>query len=276
LYLFFYNLSFKNLLLFPEVHSSLISTIPSNFNEYPQMTSTTTTSSSIESSQIHRIQILSQSPHFSSPTTGQPTIPIQIPTPSNTGFPTASLPQLTNLFPITQSHSLPTYFLPAANIAYITTGTSTTNPSGTSFDFSPLTGNTSMLLITSPNQHSTQPIHILAPIDHRSLQFAHYAPTNLFPPPSPFPPPPPQVPVPSRTCNILQSMSTIESMSILQNKRHENEEDKQIQQQQQQLETKKQFSEQLPFKKRRYTGQQLRMATVHDDDDEVSDESVKK
>jgi hypothetical protein len=205
-------------------------------------------------------------------------MPIQIPTPSNTGLPTASLPQLTSLFPITQSHSLPTYFLPTANIAYI--ATSTTNPSGTSYDFSPLPANTSMLLITNPNQHPTQPLHILAPIDHRSLHFAHYAPTNFFAPPPPplLPPQPPQVlpvsvPIPSRTCNILQSMSTIESMSVLQNKRHENEEDKQIQQQ---LETTKQSTEQLPFKKRRYTGQQLRMATVHDDDDEVSDESVKK
>ncbi|CAF4802918.1 unnamed protein product, partial [Rotaria magnacalcarata] len=30
----------------------------------------------------------------------------------------------------------------------------------------------------------------------------------------------------SRTCNILQPPSTTESMSSLQNKRHENEEDK--------------------------------------------------
>jgi len=239
------------------------------------MPSTTTTSSSIESSQIHRIQIISQSPHFSSPTTGQTTMPIQIPTSSNSGLPTASLPQLTNFFPLTQSHSLPAYFLPTANIAYITTATSAINPSGTPFDFTPLPPNTSMLLITNPNQHPTQPMHILTPIDHRSLQFAHYATTNFFAPPPLLPPPPPPPPpsIPSRTCNILQSMSTIESMSILQNKRHENEEDKQIQQQ---LETNKQSVEQLPFKKRRYTGQQLRMATVHDDDDEVSDESAKK
>jgi hypothetical protein len=232
----------------------------------------TTLSPSIESSQVHRIQIISQTPHFSTPTTVQSTMPIQIPTPSNTGLPTASLPQLTNLFPLTQSHSLPTYFFPTANIAYITTATSATNPSGAPFEFSPLTANTSMLLITNPNQHPTQPIHILAPIDHRSLQFAHYAPTGLFsiPPPN-LPPPPPHpqsVSMPSRTCNILETVSNF------QNKRHDNEEEKQIQQQQ--LETNKQASEQLPFKKRRYTGQQLRMATVHDDDDEVSDESVKK
>jgi hypothetical protein len=228
------------------------------------MPSTTTSSSSIESSQIHRIQIISQTPHFSSPPTGQTTMPIQIPTPSNTIFPPTSLPQLTSLFSLPQSHSLPTYFLPTANIAYITTATSTGNPSGTPFDFSPLNTNTNMFLITNSTQHPNQPLHILTPIDHRSLQFAHYAPAHLFPPP---PPPPPPLPVPSRTCNIL------ESMSFLQNKRHDNEEDKQIQQQ---LETNKQFAEQLPFKKRRYTDQQLRMATVHDDDDEVSDESVKK
>jgi hypothetical protein len=259
-----------------EVQSSFISSVPLNFNDYSQMPSTATNlSPSIESSQVHRIQIISQTPHFSSPTTGQPTMPIQIPTPSNTGLPTASLPQLTSLFPLTQSHSLPTYFLPTANIAYITTATTTTNPSGTPFEFSPLT-NTSMLLITNPSQHPTQPVHILAPIDHRSLQFAHYAPTSLFslaPPPTLPPPPPPSHPqpisVPSRTCNILEPMSNF------QNKRHDNEEEKQIQQQQP-IETNKQSTDQLPFKKRRYTGQQLRMATVHDDDDEVSDESVKK
>jgi hypothetical protein len=221
----------------------------------------TTLSPSIESSQVHRIQIISQTPHFSSPTTGQPTMPIQIPTSSNTGLPTASLPQLASLFPSTQSHSLPAYFLPTANIAYITTA----NPSGGPFDFPALT-NTSMLLITNPGQHPTQPMHILAPIDHRSLQFAHYAPTNFFTIPPP-PPPPQPISVPSRTCNILEPMSNF------QNKRHDNEEEKHIQQQ---IETNKQSSDQLPFKKRRYTGQQLRMATVHDDDDEVSDESVKK
>lgn len=230
-----------------EVHSSLIS----NSNEYHQMPTIT---SSIESSQIQRIQIISQTPHYSSPTSGQTTMPIQIPTPSNTGLPTTSLSQLTNLFP-TQSQSLPTYFLPTANIAYI----STANPSNTPFDFPSLPPNTSMVFITNPNQHPSQPLHILTPIDHRSLQFAHYIPTNTFPHPPPAPTAIP-MPIPFRTSNIL------ESMSILQNKRHENEEDKQIQQQQ--AETTKQSAEQLPFKKRRYTDQQLRMATVHDDDDE--------
>jgi hypothetical protein len=195
-------------------------------------------------------------------------MPIQIPSSSNTGLPTASLPQLASLFSLPQSHSLPTYFFPAANIAYITTATSTTNPSATPFDFSPLPPNTGMFLITNPTQHPSQPVHILTPIDHRSLQFTHFNPTNLFPPPPPLP-----SPAPSRTCNILQSTSTIESMSIFQNKRHDNEEDKQIQQP---IETTKQFAEQLPFKKRRYAGQQTRMATVHDNDDEVSDESLKK
>jgi hypothetical protein len=226
----------------------------------------------MESSQTHRIQIISHSPHFSSPITGQTTMPIQIPTPSNTGLPTASLPQFTNLFSLTQSHSLPTYFFPTPNIAYITTATPTANPSAASFDFPSLPANTGVFLITNPIQHPSQPVHILTPIDHRSLQFAHYTPSNLFPHPPTLP-----LPVPTRTCNILQSTSTIESMSILQNKRHDNEEDKQIQQQQQQpLETTKQSSDQLPFKKRRYAGQQTRMATVHDDDDDVSDESVKK
>ncbi|CAF1299841.1 unnamed protein product [Rotaria sordida] len=257
-----------------DTQSSLISTAPTAFTEYPLINSTTTATSlpSTEPSQSHRVHFISHSPHFSSPTTGHTTMPIQIPSSSNTGVPTTSLPQLTNLFPLSQSHSLPTYFLPTGNIAYITTATSTTNPSGTPFDLTSLTGNTSLLLITSPTQHPTQPIQILTPIDHRSFQFAHYTPTNLFVPP-PVPPPPPPIP-PTRVCNILQSTSTTnESMSILQNKRHENEEDKQIQRS---LETNKQSTDQLPFKKRRYTGQQSRMSNIHNDDDDVSDESVKK
>jgi hypothetical protein len=157
---------------------------------------------------------MSHPPHFSSPITGQTTMPIQIPSTSNTGLPTASLPQLASIFPLTQSQSLPTYFLPSANIAYITT-----NPSGTGFDFSSLTGNTSMLLITNSSQNPGQPVHILTPIDHRSLQFAHYTSTNFYPHPSNLPPPSPA----TSTCNILQSTSTNESMFILQNKRHENE-----------------------------------------------------
>lgn len=258
-----------------DVRSSFVPSVPPAFNEYPSMPSAVTTtstlsSSSIDSSQIHRIQIISQSPHFPSPTMGPTTMPIQIPTPSNTGLPTASLPpSLTSLFPLTQSHSLPAYFLPTANIAYITTATPTSNPSAAPFDF-----NTSMVLITNPSQHPSQPVHILAPIDHRSLQFAHYTPTNLFPLPPPPPVPHPSV-APSRTCNILETMSNF------QNKRPDNDDDKrqpQLQQTPQRAETMhaKQSTEQLPFKKRRYTGQQIRMATVHDDDDEVSDESVKK
>lgn len=220
-----------------------------------------------DSSQSARIQIISQSPHFP-----PATMPIQIPTPSNTGLPTASLPpQLTNLYPLTQSHSLPTYFFPTANIAYITTATPSSNSSASAFDF-----NTSMVLITNPNQHPSQPVHILAPIDHRSLQFAHYAPTNLYP----IPPPLPSLSIPpaqTRTCNILETMSNF------QTKRPDNAEDKRSQPLVQNPQSSpnidshnKQSAEQLPFKKRRYTGQQIRMATVHDDDDEVSDESVKK
>ena len=262
---------------FLEVRSSFAPSVPPTFNEYPSMPAAATVNSSlIDSSQLPRIQIISQSPHFSPSNMGSATMPIQIPTPSNTGLPTASLPpHLTNLYPLTQSHSLPAYFFPTANIAYITTATPTSNSSASPFDF-----NTSMVLIANPNQHPSQPVHILGPIDHRSLQFAHYTPTNIF-----SIPPPPSLsipPAPSRTCNILETMSNF------QNKRPDNEEDKrqqssvQNQQQQQQYSSQsvdthnKQSTEQLPFKKRRYTGQQIRMATVHDDDDEVSDESVKK
>lgn len=230
--------------------SEILSSVPP-----PPSTITThldySSSSSIDSSQIARIQMLSQT-----------TMPIPIPTPSNTHplAPPASLPQLNNLFPLTQSHSLPTYFFPT-NVAYIA---STNNPtSSTPFEFSALPANTSMLLITNSGQHPTQPVHILTPIDHRAFQFAHFNPTSLFPPP----PPPPSLSshhpiIPSRTCNILDTMSN------LQSKRPDNET--------QTIELTKQSSEQLPFKKRRYTDQQLQTTISHDDDDEVSNESVKK
>ncbi|CAF5069473.1 unnamed protein product, partial [Rotaria sp. Silwood1] len=76
-------------------------TTPTAFTEYSQTSSTTTTTSSpppsIESSQPHRIHVLTHSPHFSSPIAGQTTMPIQIPSSSNTGVPTTSLSHLTNL-----------------------------------------------------------------------------------------------------------------------------------------------------------------------------------
>jgi hypothetical protein len=72
-------------------------------------------------------------------------MPIPIPS-SNTSIPPASLPHLTGLFPITQSHSLPTYFLPQANLAY---------------------------LITNSNQNGGQPLHIITPINPHSLHFPH-------------------------------------------------------------------------------------------------------
>jgi hypothetical protein len=147
-------------------------------------------------------------------------MPIQIPssTSTNTGIPPASLPQLTGLFPITQSHSLPTYFLPRGNLAY---------------------------LITNSNQNPTQPLHIITPLNRHGLQFpnTHYS-----------------------TLSYTQTNSINESLS--QNK------------QVQSMDTNnKQFDEQLPFKKRRYTGQQSSVYSPMDtnhDDDEASNESVKK
>ncbi|CAF3599476.1 unnamed protein product [Rotaria socialis] len=251
-----------------EVHPSLISNAPTAFSEYPQTNSTPTISQPVGPSQSHRVQVMSPPPNFSSAANDPPTLPIQIPSSSNTGPPTASLPQLTNLLPVNQSHSLPTYFFPASSIAYIATPASTNSPSGGPFDLAPFAGSTGVFLFTTSSQHSTQPVHILAPFDHRSLQFAHIAPTSLFVPP----PVSPQMSA-SRTCNILQPPSATESMSSLQNKRHENEDDKLNQQS---LQTNKQSTEQLPFKKRRYVGQHTRMPTVHRDDDVVSDECVKK
>jgi hypothetical protein len=149
-------------------------------------------------------------------------MPIQIPssTSSNVAIPPGSLPHLTGIFPITQSHSLPTYFLPQTNFAYF---------------------------ITNSNQNPTQPLHIIAPLNTHTLQFAnkHYS-----------------------TVSYTQTNSISDSLSLLQNK------------QIQPMDTNtKQFEEQLPFKKRRYTGQQSSvyspMDTNHDDDD-ASNESVKK
>jgi hypothetical protein len=150
-------------------------------------------------------------------------MPIQIPTTTstNTGIPPTSLPQLTGIFPITQSHSLPTYFLPQGNLAYF---------------------------ITNSTQHSTQPLHIITPLNHHSLQYP----------------------------NTYYSPLLNDSLLLLQNKRHDNEETKQNQP----MDTNKQFEEQLPFKKRRYAGQQSSvyspMDTNHHDDDEASNESMKK
>ncbi|CAF1487786.1 unnamed protein product [Rotaria magnacalcarata] len=251
-----------------EVYPSLISNAPTTFSEYPLTNSTATTSQSVKPSQSLRVQVMSSLPNFSSAANDRPTLPIQIPSSSNTSPPTASLPQLTNLVPLNQSHSLPTYFFPASSIAYIATPASTNNPSGGPFDPASFTGNTGVFLFTTSSQHSTQPVHILAPFDHRSLQFAHFAPTSFF-----VPPPVSSQMSASRTCNILQPPSTTESMSSLQNKRHENEEDKLNQQS---LQINKQSTEQLPFKKRRYAGHHTRMSTVHNDDDDISDECVKK
>ena len=168
----------------------------------------------------------SHPPEFSSP--------ISIPsTSTNTG----SLSQLASLIPSTQSHSLPTYFLPASNLAYITSPSSSS--SGMPFDFSSLNGNTSMVLITHPTTHSTQPV-LITPLDYRSLSFAHYSTNPLF----------------AASSNAWNG-SANESMST---KRPEDEE------QQQQVDSAKQFEEQLPFKKRRYAGQRPRMATLDDDE----------
>ena len=149
-------------------------------------------------------------------------MPIQIPS-SNSTLPPASLPQLTSIFPITQSHSLPTYILPSTNFAYLTTGSTST-------------ANTNMFLIANPNQHTLQPIHILAPIDPATAQFATTAHNTISP--------------------IHVELSTNKSNTM--------------------METNKQTKEQLPFKKRRYTGQSSPMDMSHFDDDEGSNDSMKK
>ena len=139
-------------------------------------------------------------------------MPIRIPS-SNIAIPAASLPQLTGMFPMTQSHSLPTYFLPHGNLAYV---------------------------ITNTNQNSNQPLHLLTPLNPHSFQF----------PPTHFS----HVPYP-----------------------HNESQNKQAQP----MDTTKQMEEQLPFKKRRYNaGQQSSayspMDINHPDDDDASNESIKK
>ncbi|UJR26775.1 hypothetical protein I4U23_008089 [Adineta vaga] len=198
-------------------HSTFISpssSVPSSYNENP-----------LDSSQQHHTPILSQSPQYSSslrnPTTTT-TMPIQIPstttttTSANITISPSPLPQFTGIFPITQSHSLPTYFIPQGNFAYF---------------------------ITNPNQHSTQPLHMLTSLNPHSLPFshAHYSPLLSN-----------------------QASAINESLLLLQNK------------QAQPMETNKQGEEQLPFKKRRYAGQSSSvfspMDTNQHEDDEASNE----
>ena len=238
------------------------SAMPSFFNEYPLTNSAIPTGpSSTDPTSTSRFSNLSHSSQFSSSTS----IPIPIPTTSTPGLPTSSLPHLTNMMSMPQSGSLPTYFFQPASFAYIGAAPTPGNPSGTSIDLSALTANGGMLLFASPGQHPSQPMQILAPIDFRSLQFTPY-PSNSF-----FLPPPP----PTRISNILPTPSSIaELAAAVPTKRYENDQDQPFVSPP--MESNKQLEEQLPFKKRRFAGQTSRMATVHDDDDEVSDESVKK
>jgi hypothetical protein len=149
-------------------------------------------------------------------------MPIQIPcsTSSSIAIPPGSLPQLTGIFPITQSHSLPTYFLPQTNLTYF---------------------------IANSNQTSTQPLHIIKPLNHHTIHFpnTHYS-----------------------TLSYTQPNSITETLALMQNK------------QIQSMDTnKQQFDEQLPLKKRRYTGQESSVYSPMDtnhDDDETSNESIKK
>ncbi|CAF0902540.1 unnamed protein product [Rotaria sp. Silwood1] len=202
-------------------HSSLISSsssVPSSFNENP-----------LDLPPQHHMPIFCHSSQISSSLHNPTTMPIRIPssTLSNNGIPPASLPQLTGIFPTTQSHSLPNYFLPHTNFAYV---------------------------ITNSNQHPTHPYHIITPLNHHSVQFpnTHYS-----------------------TLSHLQTNAIYETFSSLQNKRSDSEENKQTQP----MDTSKQSEEQLPFKKRRYTGQSSSVYSpmdINHDDDEASNESMKK
>ncbi|CAF3364296.1 unnamed protein product [Rotaria socialis] len=199
-------------------HSSVISpssSVTSSFNENP-----------LDMYQQHHVPLFYPSNNISSSLNNPTTIPIQIPS-SNKTIPPASFSHLSGIFPTIQSHSLPNYFLPQANFAY---------------------------LIANSNQNPTPPFHIITPLNHPSLQYpnAHFS-----------------------TLSHSQANSINENLTSLHIKRPDNEEHKQAQV----MDTNKQSEEQLPFKKRRYTGQSSSvyspMDTNHDDDD-ASDESMKK
>lgn len=75
---------------------------------------------------------------------------------------------------------------------------------------------------------------------------------------------------------MIQMHPNHDPASFSPSKRHEQDEARQAQP----METNKQLEEQLPFKKRRYAGQQPSTSTPMDihqfDDDEGSNESMKK
>lgn len=72
------------------------------------------------------------SAQFSSSLRTPATMPIQIPS-SNLPLPPASFSHPSAIFPITQSHSLPTYILPNANFAYLFTNSNSNPPQSLHF-----------------------------------------------------------------------------------------------------------------------------------------------
>ena len=220
-------------------HSSFISpssSVTSSYNENP-------IESSHHQQQEHPGFFSHSSPHRTSTT-----MPIQIPSSSTAILSPPSFPQLTSLFPMTQSHSLPTYFLPQTNLSYLTAGSSAANAN--------------VYLITNTNRQSTQPLHILAPVDASPSKFgrSHYSP--------------------SCTGNQISPNHSNEFISFVPNKRQDHDEVNQAQD----MDTGKPLKEQLPFKKRRYAGESsatpLPMDMKHvdndADDDEGSNDSIKK
>ena len=126
-------------------HSSFISpssSITSSYNEHPL-----DLSQQQQQQQTHQqnIPTLSQSSH-QHPTT----VPIRIPS-SNIPIPPGSLPHLTGIFPMTQSHSLPTYFLPQGNFTYLIT-----------------------------NANSNQPVHLIRSVLPTPYSTIAFTPTNAF------------------------------------------------------------------------------------------------
>lgn len=123
------------------------------------------------------------------------TIPIAIPSSNSNST-------LTNFFPFNHSQSLPAYVVPANHIAYLA------NPSSSDLN----SFNSNLFFISNPNH---QPVHILTPIDYRSIPLT----TSAFVP-----------------CNILPSKRPDQDANSSTT-------------------TTINPNEQLPFKKRRYTGE---------------------
>ena len=171
-------------------------------------------------------------------------IPTPIPVFINPTAPVVPFQRFINPMALPQPTGVPTYLLPGTTIAYITNfQTPLTNS-----DFSMASNNNGpMLFIVDPGQSAaSQPVHLVAPIDYRSLPFGSFLPRTTY-----FPP--------SNTSNIFHSMNR-PSESV----------------QTPVIGLIRQNSDQLPLKKRRYPEHSTETGQIRDGDDETSGDCSKK